>query len=66
MAETSISAEIPVNAVGPKSMQTPDGTMTQHSLPDQVAADKYLRHAQAASSPFGCIKKTKVAFGGEV
>lgn len=58
MAELSDSIE--ENAKGPKRMKGDSGEAEQHSLPDQIAADKYLRSRRAANRGFGAIKHTKL------
>ena len=35
------------NALGPKKAQGDAGSIEQHSLPDQIAADRYLAAKQA-------------------
>lgn len=38
------------NAAGPKRAKGDSAEMEQHSLPDQIAADRYLASKSAASS----------------
>lgn len=38
------------NAQGPKKVQGDAGTVESHSLPDQIAADRYLAAKRAAQS----------------
>lgn len=47
----AISDAISTNAQGPQSASGDAGSVSQHSLSDQIAADKYLRGKDAASSP---------------
>lgn len=53
MTEDELSAEIAENAAGPKEVTIDGFSTTAHSLPDQIAADKYLRErdAQQAGRP---------------
>lgn len=48
MAE-SLEQEIRDNAAGPKKVQGDEGSVEQHSLADQIAADRHIanRNAQA-------------------
>lgn len=39
------------NAQGPAKAAGDSGSMEQHKLPDQIAADRYLASKQAAKSP---------------
>jgi hypothetical protein len=39
------------NAQGPAKAAGDAGSMEQHKLPDQIAADKYLASKEAAKSP---------------
>lgn len=65
MPDTAVETAIAENAVGPKSVSTPDGSATQHPLPEQIEADKYLKNKAAAADPWACLKKRTVAFGGD-
>lgn len=38
---------IATSAAGPKSAKGDSGEMQEHSLPDQIAADRYLRSTRA-------------------
>ena len=51
---------IRTNAEGPKSASGDAGSMQQHSLPDQIAADRYLESKKAARSKGVGIRLTKV------
>lgn len=57
MAE--LSDEIEENAKGPLKVTGDSGSTEQHPLPDQIAADKYLRSKQAAKSGLG-IRHVKI------
>ena len=48
------------NAEGPKRV-TVDGTsVEQHSIQDQIEADRYLASKRAAKNPLGGIGRTKL------
>ena len=44
---TPTEAALATNAQGPKQVQGDAGTVIQHSLPDQIAADRYLAAKRA-------------------
>lgn len=48
---SDVSDAIDANAQGPKSASGDAGSVTQHSLADQIEADRYLRSQAAAESP---------------
>lgn len=54
------------NASGPKSASGDAGSVEQHSLPDQIAADKHLSSKQAMRSKCMGIKLLKISPGGAV
>ncbi len=45
-----LSDKIRVNAEGPAKAAGDSGSIEQHKLPDQIAADKYLASKRAAKS----------------
>jgi hypothetical protein len=51
---------IRTNAQGPKSASGDSGSMQQHSIPDQIAADRYLESKKAAQAKGLGIRLTKV------
>jgi hypothetical protein len=51
---------IRTNAEGPKSASGDAGSIEQHSIPDQIAADRYLASKKAARSKGLGIRLTKV------
>jgi hypothetical protein len=51
---------IRTNAEGPKSASGDSGSMQQHSIPDQIAADRYLASKEAARSKGLGVRLTKV------
>lgn len=59
MAEPNINIEDAAN--DPKSASSPDGmSATGHSLPDLIAADKYLRARAAASDRRNGVRFAKI------
>lgn len=54
------------NATGPKSASGDAGSVEQHSLTDQIAADKYLQSRQAMGTKGLGIKLVKLSPGGTV
>lgn len=53
MAETDLSTAIATNAAGPAKAAGDSGSMEQHPLPDQIAADRYLAAKNAATRGLG-------------
>ena len=47
MTPEPLDNSIETNAAGPKRASGDSGSVEQHSLPDQVAADKYLESKKA-------------------
>lgn len=66
MSESSIENAIKDNAAGPKSASGDAGSVQQHSLPEQIAADKHIQSKQAMSSKGLGIKLLKISPGGTV
>ena len=66
MADTQIENSIKENAIGPKSASGDAGSVEQHSLPDQIAADKHIQSKQAMSSKGLGIKLLKISPSGTV
>ncbi len=54
------------NAQSPAKVTGDAGSVEQHPLPDQIAADKYLTAQQAANSAGLGIKFTKLSAPGSV
>lgn len=65
MAE-ELDNSIKTNAQAPKSASGDAGSVEQHSLPDQIAADKYLESKKATRSKGLGVKLAKIAPGGTV
>lgn len=60
-----ISAEtIAENAAAPKRVQGDQGSAEQHSIPDQIAADKYNRAGNTSSHTAMPFRLSKVSTGG--
>lgn len=66
MSDSTVETAIEENAVGPKAVTTPDGTVTQHPLQDQIEAHKYIRRQTASADPFACLKTRQIKFGSDV
>ena len=54
------------NAAGPRKASGDSGSVEQHSLADQIAADKYLESKKASRSKGLGIKLAKISPGGAV
>ena len=66
MAENTIENSIQENAAGPKSASGDAGSVEQHSLPDQIAADKHIASKQAMRNKGLGIKLVKLSPSGAV
>jgi len=58
--DKKLEDEIRENASGPKSAEIDGQKVEQHSLPDQIAADKYLASKKAIRSRTSGLKITKL------
>ena len=65
MAET-LDNTIRDNAAGPKKASGDAGSVEQHSVADQIAADKYLESKKAARVKGLGVKVAKISPGGTV
>jgi hypothetical protein len=54
------------NAAGPRKASGDSGSVEQHALADQIAADKYLESKKASRSKGLGIKLVKISPGGTV
>ena len=63
MAE-ELDSTIRENAAGPKRASGDAGSVEQHALAEQIAADKYLASKQASRSKGLGIKLAKISPGG--
>jgi hypothetical protein len=66
MPESPIENAIQDNASGPKSASGDAGSVEQHSLTDQIAADKHLESKKAMSGKGLGIKLLKISPSGTV
>ena len=66
MAENEIDNSIKENAAGPRKASGDSGSVEQHGLSDQIAADKYLESKKASRSKGLGIKLAKISPGGTV
>ena len=65
MSDTTESS-IQENAAGPRRASGDSGSVEQHGLPDQIAADKYLESKKASRARGLGIKLAKISPGGTV
>jgi hypothetical protein len=65
MAE-DLSNSIKTNAEGPAKASGDSGSVEQHAIGDQIAADKYLESKKASRTKGLGIKLTKISPGGTV
>jgi len=61
-----LDSTIETNAKGPKQAAADGVNVQQHSLPDQIAADKYLASKQAARNPAKAFTRVKIVPPGTV
>lgn len=68
MAETpdNLDNTIRDNAAAPRKASGDSGSIEQHGLQDQIAADKYLESKKASRSKGLGVKLVKIAPGGTV
>jgi len=59
-----LSQAIETSAEGPKKASGDSGSVEQHSLTDQIAADKYLESKKASRTQGLGIKLTRISPGG--
>jgi hypothetical protein len=63
---TPLEQTISENAQGPKKAQGDAGSIEQHSLQDQIAADRYLAAKQAVRSRGKGLRMSKLVPPGAV
>ncbi len=63
-SDLNLEDAIRENAAGPKRAQGDSGSIDQHPLQDQIAADKYLASKQAMKSKGLGIKTVKISPDG--
>ncbi len=61
-----IKNSIEQNATGPKKASGDAGSIEQHSLADQIAADKFIESKKASQGKGLGIKLLKISPGGTV
>lgn len=64
MTETSLDNAIQTNAQGPAKASGDSGSIEQHALSDQIAADKYLESKKASRARGLGVKFAKLSPGG--
>ena len=64
MSERDLEQKIRENASGPKSAKGDAGEVEQHSLPEQIEADRYLNSKAAMKKRGPGFKITKMASSG--
>ncbi len=57
---TPLEQAIQENATGPKKAQGDAGSVEQHGLPDQIAADRYLASKRAMTSKMKGLQLSKL------
>jgi hypothetical protein len=60
MSDATIENAIKENAAGPKRAQGDSGSVEQHSLADQIEADRYLASKEAVKNPTKGVRFTKL------
>jgi hypothetical protein len=63
--DPTITDAIRENAAGPKRAQGDSGSVEQHSISEQIEADRYLSSKEAAKKGLG-VRMTKVVPPGAV
>ena len=63
-ATSSLANDILENAKGPKKVASDAGSVEQHSLQDQIAAERFLAAKTATRKPGLGIKLTKLSPDG--
>lgn len=57
---SDLDEQIAENAAAPKSITIDGETVTEHSLKEQIEADKYLAGKNAAARPHAGLRFTKI------
>ena len=63
---TDNAAQIATNALAPQSVSADGVSVTQHSIADQIAADRYARSKAALANPAGALKRVKLVPPGGI
>jgi len=58
-----MSDSITDSAAEPRKVSNDVVTVETHSLPDQIAADEYIKNKAVSSNPFRAMKRGFVRFG---
>ena len=66
MADDQIEQAIVRNATGPQSAQADGVEVRQHSIADQIEADKYLASRKVAANPAKAFSRAKIVPPGTV
>ena len=61
-----LDSSIKTNAEGPRKASGDSGSIEQHGLADQIAADKYLESKKASRGKGLGVKLAKISPGGTV
>lgn len=64
--DLDLADAIAENAAGPKRAKGDNGEMEQHSLQDQIAADRYLRNREAAKAGPRALRVSRIVPPGSV
>ena len=64
--DSSLADAIKENAAGPAKASGDSGSMEQHKLPDQIAADKYLASKAAMNTKNFGLRRAKIVPPGAV
>jgi hypothetical protein len=66
MTDVTIEQSIASNATSPKKVSGDSGSVEQHGLPDQIAAEKFLQSKKASRAKGLGIRLQKISPGGTV
>lgn len=66
MSESAIENALTENSIGPKKVSGDAGAVEQHSLKDQIEAEKFIQSKKAAGHKGLGIKFVKLSPGGTV
>ncbi len=66
MTDDTITNAVKQSAAGPKKASGDSGSIEQHSLADQIAADKFIESKKASQGRGLGIKLLKISPGGTV
>lgn len=66
MADDDLGDTIEKNAGSPRRASGDIGSAEQHSLPDQIEADRYLAARRRRNNPHGALRFAKITHGGTV